>query len=273
MVFRHPSAREWAVDHPAAAEIRLGRLESVAFQRHPDIYRWFGADGEPSVPQATRRPPSAGDRALSWLFGIAAIVCSVLPLAAVAALLGDRYGSGPMDAAESEPLAGVLFGVAAAVQVVVFVWWIATGARWNARLAAVLVVAAAASAVALRLMPDTAAADGFEGWRPWYPFVVVCLVVAGVSAVVMLLRRSARTPETVDDGPEAPEPAVALAAVAVAIAALPAAEHDAIRADRDAALAVLHARGLLDEATLRRALARDLGTLFVLDGPRRGGSA
>ncbi len=43
MTFFHDSATDWADDHSLSAETRFGRLETTAFQRHPEIFRPPGA--------------------------------------------------------------------------------------------------------------------------------------------------------------------------------------------------------------------------------------
>lgn len=272
MSFLHASAQEWAEDHSLAADVRFGRLESIAFQRHPEIYRWFGVDGSSAAERASRPAPSASGRALVWLTAVIAIIGIVAPVGAVAALGGDRFNFFRMDAENSVPLAGVLFIIAALTQLVVLVLWIVRGARWDALVTGIVVVAVIFSGFGLFAMPNSAAYDDFTGWEPWYPAVIASFVISLVSAIAMFARFRVRAPEAVADEPAAPPAVDAVSAAGAAIAALPAAERAAILSDRDNALEILHARGILDEATLERALGHDLGTLFLLDDSPSGGT-
>ncbi len=272
MSFLHASAQEWAEDHSLAADVRFGRLESIAFQRHPEIYRWFGVDGSSAAERASRPAPSASGRALVWLTAVIAIIGIVAPVGAVAALGGDRFNFFRMDAETSVPLAGVLFIIAALMQIVVLVVWIVRGARWDGLVTGIVVTALVFSGFGLFAMPNIAAFDDYAGWEPWYPAVIVSFVVSLISTIAMFARFRVRTPETVATTPAAPTVADATSSAGPLIAALPAAERDAIRADRDDALEILHSRGILDEATLERALGHDLGTLFLLDDAPSGGT-
>lgn len=271
MTFPHASAQEWAEDHSLAADVRFGRLESIAFQRHPDIFRWFGVDGASAAERVSRPAPTTPGRILVWLTAVAAIIGIIAPIGAVAALGGDRFNFFRMDAESSVPLAGMLFIVAALTQAVVLVLWAVRGARWDPLVTAIVVVALIFSGFGLFAMPNSAAYDGFTGWQIWYPAVIASFVISLVSTIAMFVRFRVRTPEKVAESAPTPAAGESLSSAGVAIDALPTAERDAIRTDRDNALEILHSRGIIDEAILERALAHDLGTLFLLDDATPGG--
>ncbi|SBS73674.1 hypothetical protein [uncultured Microbacterium sp.] len=265
MSFRHASAREWAQEHSLAAPVRLGLLEVMAFQRHPDIYGLFGADGAVLAARETARRPSPARRAGTALAVILAVVGAAAPVVAVAAMGGDRFNFFRMDAAASVPFAGAMFVLAAVAQLVLLVGWLRGGARYDGLLLGIVLVAVVFSGFAAVGMPNTAATDGFDGWAPWYPPVLACLVIAVVTAIAMLLRFRARVPETVAEAPETMSSTVAVARIRAKTAALRHEERAAITADRDAALVVLHERGVIEAGLLERARTAQPGTLFTLD--------
>lgn len=265
MSFRHASAREWAQEHSLAAPVRFGLLEVMAFQRHPDIYALFGADGAALAARETARRPSPVRRAGTALAVVLAIVGAAAPVVAVAAMGGDRFNFFRMDASASVPLAGVMFIVAAVAQLVLLIGWLRGGARYDGLLLGIVLVAVVFSGFAVVGMPNTAAADGFDAWAAWYPPVLACLTIAVVTAIAMLLRFRTRAPETVAAAPETMPSTVAVAQIRAKTAALPYEERIAITADRDAALAVLHERGVIESGLLERARTAQPGTLFVLD--------
>jgi hypothetical protein len=266
MTFLHASAREWADDHSAAADVRFGRLEAIAFQAHPEIYRWFGVDGAAAAERATRTRPSAPRRVLLRVLVVLAILGIAAPIAAVAVLGGDRFDFYRVDAETSVPVAGVLFGIAAVTQAAVLVLWLARGARWHGLVTGIALVALVFSGLGLFALPNIADYDGFTGWEPWYPVVVVSFAISLGSCVAMFARFRAREPEVLVEVGEAPASGDAVRSAGAAIAALPTAERDAIRSDRDDALRILRTRGLIDEETLERAVGQELGALFLLDG-------
>lgn len=265
MSFRQHSARAWAEEHSLSAPVRLGLLEVMAFQRHPDIYSLFGPDGAALAERETRRPSSTTRRAGTALTVALAVIGAAAPIVAVAAMGGDRFNFFRMDASASVPFAGSMFIVAAVTQLVLLVVWLRRGARYDGFAFGIVLVAVLFSGLAATGMPNTAATDGFEGWQAWYPAVLLCLAIAAGTALAMLLRFRARTPETVAEAPQTPSPTVAIAQIRAKTAALPHDERTAITADRDAALAVLHERGLIDADQLERARTTQPGTLFALD--------
>ena len=263
MTFAHASAREWAAEHSTAMAVRLGRLETIAFQRHPGIHRHFGSDG--ALYASARRPQrSRLARTGTAVLVTLAVIGVAAPAAAVAALGADRFEFFRMDAALSVPLAGVLFLIAAVTQIVLLVRWVRAGARSDGFTAGIVLVAAVFSGFGLVAFPNIAAYPGSSGWEAWYPATVVTFAVSVVSLVAQLLRRGARRPAPVAEPPAMPahtDPSEA----ARLIAQLPEDERAGIEADREAALETLRARGLIDDATLARARATPLGQLHRLD--------
>jgi len=265
MSFRHPSARAWAEEHSLSAPVRLGLLEVMAFQRHPDIYALFGPDGAALAQRETDRRPSGARRVGTALTVSLAVLGAAAPVLAVTAMGGDRFDFYTMDAATSVPLAGSLFIVAALTQLVLLVAWLRLGARYDSFALGIVLIGLIFSGFAAIGMPRTAAEDGFDGWQAWYPPVLLCIVITMGTALAMLLRIGVRTPRTVAEAPSIPAPDAAVAQIGEKTAALPQDERAGITADRNEALAVLHDRGLIDAAQFERARAAQPGTLFVLD--------
>jgi len=263
MRFAYGSARDWAADHSAAMEVRFGRLETIAFQRHPDIYRHFGTDG--ALYASAKRPQrSAISRAGSALLVTLAVVGVVAPAAAVSVLGADRFEFFRMEASRSVPIAGALFVLAAITQIVLLVRWVRTGARYDGFTTGIVTVATVFSLFGLMSFPNIAAYPGSEGWEAWYPAVVVTFGVSLLSLFAMLARRGARPAEAVAEHP-ATAPGDDPGDVTALIAALPAAERADIERDRNDALRTLHARDLIDDAAFDRARATPLGRLHTLD--------
>jgi len=266
MTFRHPSALIWAEEHSLASPVRLGVLEVMAFQQHPEIYARFGSDGAIRAERESVPRRSVARRVGETLVIILAVLGASAPVAGMAAIGGDEFDFFRMDASRSVPIAGVCFAIAALAQLVLLIGWLISGARFSGLLFGVVVVAAVTSGFTLAGIPNISAIDGFEGWEAWYPPVLICLGISVISAIAMLLRFRVRAPETQEAPPAVPSPTVAVSAIRSQVAGLPHLERQAIAADRNAALATLHQRGLIDDAQLERARTRDLGTLFVMDG-------
>ena len=270
--FSHPTARAWAEDHSLAADVRLSRLEVTAFQRHPEVYRWFGLEGVSAAQRAASPRRSVARRAGVVL--LAAIVVSgvAAPVGAVAAVGGDRFEFFRMDAAVSVPLAGILFIVSALTQLAMLAAWVIRGARWSPLLTGAAVTAFVFSLFGLLSVPAISRLDGYDDSGRWYPAVVVSAVAAALAAACYLVRYRVREPEPNAEPPVLPAPDEAASRALAAVEALPAAERAAIAADRDAALAILHRRGFLGDAALARARGARLGTLFILDAPSTRGA-
>jgi hypothetical protein len=266
----YPDARSWARDHSLANVPRLARLEGFAFQAHPEIVATFGADGAAMVRFAIeherRRKPA--HRAKNLVIGVLGVVMLLAPIAGVAVygawFIKGAYFADPLEAQVAVPVAGVCFMIAALTQVVLWVVWLRGGAHWSPFLLGMAVLAAVFAAFAAIGVPNSAARDDYDasGWL-WPVWVTLVLGVA--LAIGILVRRGVREAE-----PEAePEPASPNLSdrerARMLVDRLPDAELRAVRDDRDDALRILAERALLDEATLQRALAADLGTLFTLD--------
>ncbi|MCR2825719.1 hypothetical protein [Microbacterium sp. zg.Y909] len=263
MTFVHASAREWAAEHSTAMAVRLGRLETIAFQHHPGIHRHFGSDGAlyASAPRPQRSRLAQTGTAVLVTLAISGVAA---PAAAVAVLGADRFEFFRMDAARSVPLAGVLFLIAAVTQIVLLVRWVRAGARYDGFTAGIVLVAAVFSGFGLVAFPNIAAYPGSTGWQNWYPATVVTFAISVLSLVAQLVRRGTRRSAPVAEPPAMPaggDPSE----IARLIAQLPESERAGIEADREAALQILHARGLIDDATLARARATPLGQLHSLD--------
>ncbi|WP_460774606.1 hypothetical protein [Microbacterium sp. GXF7504] len=259
------SAVEWARDVSLAADLRLARVEIVAFRRRPEIFRHFGSDGAAAARSSAARDRSPAARAGAGIVVVLAVIGLLAPIAAVTAMGGDRFNFFRMDASDSVPLAGALFIVTAVTQLIVLILWLRRGARFDGFVLGVVLVGAVFSGLGLIGMPNAGVYDGYDGWTAWYPAVIAAFAIPAVTTVALIARRRHRVPETVAE-PAAPTGG-GPDAIRAAIAALPPAERDSILADRDAALAVLAERGILDPARYAAARDTELGMLYRLDPP------
>jgi len=270
MSLPYADAQEWARDQSLANVPLLARLEAFAFQHHRDVVATFGAHGA-DLAARWAPPPSRVRRAGSVLLGVLAVIALASPVLGVAVYLQDpaRFPTAEeVPAGVAVPFASACFVVAALVQVVLWVLWFRGGARWSPELLGIAAVSGVLAAGAAIALPRIAREGGVEA--PGYGAVIVTLVLAAGLVVAILARRRVRPDEVEDPGPP-PPPSLSDREVARrAAAALPPAERDRVRADRDAALRVLAERGLLDDDELGRALGADLGTLFALDPIRPG---
>lgn len=259
MTIYEDSAVEWAHAHPTTMSVSFGRLETVAFQRHPEIFRSFGVDGATEAKSSAGTAPAGVRRAGSWITVVLVLLAALAPVAAIAVLGGDRFDFWRIGAERSVPIAGVLYGIGAVAQVAAVGFWLSQRARWEPVLAGIFVVALIFSGFGLLSVPNTAQTDGFSGWQGWYAPVAASVAVSFLATIAIFARFRARY-----EPPAASEPG-GLDEVRVTISQLPASERDAIRADRDGALELLHSRGQIDDATFRDAVASDLGALYLLD--------
>lgn len=259
MTIYEDSAVEWAHSHPTTMSVSFGRLETVAFQRHPEIFRSFGATGATEAKSSAGKVPADVRRVGSWVTAVFVVLAALAPIAAIAVLGGDRFDFWRIPAERSVPIASVLYAVAAASQVVTVGLWVSQRARWEPVIAAVFVVGLVFSAFGLMSVPNTAHTDDFSAWGQWYPPVVVSVAVSLIATIAILARFRARY-----EPPTASDPG-GLDEVRETISRLATAERDAIRADRDGALGILHSRGQIDDTTFRDAIASELGALYLLD--------
>lgn len=268
MSFLHTTARGWAEDHSLAADVRFAQLEAVAYQRHPEIFQHFGADGAAMAHRlhanAKRSPVRGVLDVVLWAVVIGAFFA---PIAGLAVLMGDRFDFHRIEAQRAMPIAGAIFTVAAVAQAILLVIWLVRGARFSWPEFSIHLVAGTMAILALGTMPGIAELDDYIGWQQWRGPVLIALGVAGLAALVMLVRFRVREPD--GDGEAVPETGLSVGGIRARIAALPGDERQAIVDDRNAALAVLHERGLIDAGTLERALGCEPGTLFLFDAERR----
>jgi hypothetical protein len=256
MSLRHETATEWADDLSAAVEPRLGILEAYALQRHPDALRHMGEDGAGLARVAAAK---GGGMAGLWLV-LPALLAIVAPVIGFAAVVGDPAGFHRMDASTSVPIAGVCFVIAAIVQVVAAVWWLRSGRVHHYMLFVLAFGTAVLGAATWWVMGAAASFDGFQGAAAWRVPVLIAALLGAAYGILMLVLGTPAAP-----GPESEAPAhVDADGLRAALAAIPGDELRAIRADRDAALARLVARGKLDAALADRAARAELGTLHRL---------
>ncbi|UOE44257.1 hypothetical protein [Agromyces larvae] len=267
----YPDARAWAQDQSLANVPTLARLEAFAFQAHPEIVESFGAEGRSLAP-FLRRPRRSPTRLLrNALMLLTAIVVLVAPILGVA-IYADAPPylaptAEPVAAPIAVPISSISFAVAALTQAVACVVWLRSGARRSIPLLTGAAATAVLAGFASVGLPRVAARDGFE-LGGWIVPVWVALVVATAVALALVMRLGVRPPANADAGPD-PAPIASTVSdrehARMLVRRLPADERRLLQQDRDDALRILAARGLLDDDEVQRALAADLGTLFTLD--------
>jgi hypothetical protein len=261
MTLAHPDARSWALARSASDQPRLGMLEAVACQSHPEVVATFGEDGA-SVARLLERGGTGRRRRGLAAVGIILVLLGVIaPVVGMAVLGSGTYLFDRIPASESVPVAVFSFTVAVVMLVITGIFWLRDGAHWSGMICGYGVVAAICGLLATISMPTVSAKDG-------YPLTVLMqvpvwgtLALGTLLAVLVALRFRRREPE---EAAPARVPNARNAAMAAAHS-IPADERQAIVADRDAALEILAERGLIDDETLQRALAAPLGMLFTFD--------
>ncbi|KZE91615.1 hypothetical protein [Microbacterium sp. TNHR37B] len=264
MTLTHPDARSWAEARSASETPRLGLLEAVACQAHPEVVATFGRDGAAIAELLGRRTPSRVRRALTGIAVALAIAALIAPVAGVSVLGAESYLIDRIPAETSVPIAAVCFVVAALVLLVTGVLWVRSGARWSGMVCGIGAVSALCGLFSSISMPTVSGRDGYDLSTIMQIPVWATLVLGLVLTVATARRYRVRDPEP-EIAPLTPTTMSERLVAERAARSIPEVERAAILADRDDALRILAGRGLLDEATVTRALAAPLGTLFVLD--------
>lgn len=268
MTLTHSNAQSWARGRSAAEEPRLGMLESVACQAHPDVVATFGDDGAAIAEILGRREPHTVRRGMSAIAAVLGVIAVLSPVAGMAVLGAESYLIDRVPAETAVPVAAIAFAVGAVMLLVTALLWLRGGARWSGMVCGIASVSAIAAGFASAAMPTVSDRDGYAVSTAMLIPVWVTLVLGVLLAAGVLLRFRVR-----DDEPPAaralPVTITDRERAARAVAALPADDRNAVQSDRDAALRILHERGFLDDATLSQALSAPLGTLFTLDPIRR----
>ncbi len=270
MALVHPDATSWAEAHSAASSVRLGMLEAMACQSHPEVVATFGEDGAAIARLIDHRAPSAARRALSGVGVVLVIAASIAPIAGVAVLGAESDLVERMPAATAVPIAAVCFALAVVVLLVMGVAWVRGGARWSGMVCGLGAVFALCGVFASISMPTVSGRDGYDLPTTVQVPVWTTLALGILLTVVTALRFRERDPEP-QVAPATPTTVGDRHVAELAALSIPDAERVAILADRDAALRVLAERGLLDEPTLGRALSAPLGSLFALESPTQAG--
>lgn len=271
MTLAHPDARSWAEARSASETPRLGLLEAVACQSHPEVVATFGRDGAAIAELLGQRTPSRVRRALTGIAVILTIAALIAPVAGVAVLGAESYLIDRVPAETSVPIAAVCFVVAVLMLLVAGILWVRSGARWSGMVCGIGAVSALCGLFASISMPTVSGRDGYDLSTIMQIPVWATLGLGLVLTVATARRYRVRDPEP-EVAPVTPTTISERHAAERAARSIPEAERAAILADRDEALRILAGRGLLDEATLDRALSAPLGTLFALDERAGDGS-
>lgn len=272
MTLAHADARSWAEARSSAETPRLGMLEAVAFQSHPEVVATFGEDGKSIAALLIRQRATNKGRTTGGMLLFLGLLAVLSPVVGMAVLGAGTYLIDRVPAPTSVPIAAGAFAVAVVMLAVALVMWMRSGAFWSGMLCGIGVVAVLSAGFSAISMPNVSARDGYA--LPALALVPVWLTLALglVLVVALLLRFRVRVADAREPARAAVLTVGDRAAAATAAAALSPQERAAIKTDRDAALQVLGDRSLIDSEMLERALRADLGTLFTLDSPR-GASA
>ena len=268
MTLAHPDARSWAEARSAADTPRLGMLEAVACQAHPEVVATFGDDGAAVAVLLGRRPASAVRRGLTGIGILLAVIGVLAPVAGVAVLGAESYLIDRVPADVSVPIAAVAFAVGAVTLVVAGLSWWRTGATWSGLICGLGVIAAVCGVFASISMPTVSGRDGYPLPTLMLVPVWVTLALGVLLALLVFSRFRVRVPDEAASAPSQITVSERHAAEQAA-RAIPDSERAAIVDDRDQALRILAERGLIDQETLDRALRAPLGTLFTFDATGR----
>lgn len=275
MPLKYPDAATWAREHSLADTPLLARLESYAFQRHPEIVALFGMDGHNLAgllldQQRAARPVQRLRDGVGLVAAVVSLIAVLSPLVGVAAFLVQDgsartwlYRDPP--AHDVVPVAVISFTVAVLAQIGQWISWLVHGARWSPWVAGLAAMSALCGLIAAVAVPTTAARDGYAMdprslWPVWATIVLSALLL-----VATLTRLQHKQPDPPLDPPPQPPTPSDLQDAEAAVRTLPDAELAPIRRDRDEALHILRDRGLITEDTVNRSLDAPLGTLFALD--------
>lgn len=270
MTLAYPDAASWAQGRSRSETPRLGMLEAVAFQSHPEVVAALGPDGAAVARILSTTARSTGARARDAVLVPVGILAMLSPIVGMAVLGSSQFldplpsYQGWLDARTSVPIAVTAFAVTAAALLVAGIGWLVRGARWSGVLFGFAILATFCALMSLVSIPTVAERDAYP-----LPAATLVPVWAAVGlglllAVAALIRFRVRAPEE----PEPPHPGSPDGAAGV-MAGVPREELTAILADRDAALRTLAERGFIGEDLLREALAAPPGTLFTLDADGR----
>lgn len=257
----YPTARDWAEGRSTADRPRLGMLEAVAFQGHPEVVALLGPDGA-ALARVLRGQRSLARRVGGTVLGVVAVVALASPVAGISGVAAYSYFLGGPDAALSIPFAYWCFWVTAMAVVVLGIMWITQRAPWSPGVMSFGAVSAVCAGFAAVAVPAVAVRDGVVVPEGYLLPMGISMVAGVVLAVGVALRRGTRRNSADDAGSSFPDSS---RAAQTAVHALSAREQSDVLVDRNAALQILAERGHIDGAVRDRAVSSPLGTLHLLD--------
>lgn len=273
MSFASPNATEWAREHSLGADVRFGRLEVMAFQRHPEIYALFGSDGALAADHQKRHPPGKrrsgyGGVVLGVLLFLISLLGAVAGMLTVGPMLTSFRPDGiriwevsELDPVEGAAIAGIAFGIVLVAQAVVTIDWLRRRRWWDPALFWMSVVNTVTGICAVATL---AVSGGILASPMWSALIIASIPLSAGSAIAVVSRRGHIAPE-VDAAQALAASGAAPGDANAAVAGLPEDERLRIRADCDQALGVLRERGLITTDQEQRGRETPLGRLHTLD--------
>lgn len=259
-----------AILHPGDA-VDWRALETAAYARLPamadriDMLHEYHAKRKP-VPRIIVFP---GKVAFVAMIIVLAIVVWFSPIIGFVILLGNRYGGEPLDPFVVIPWSATTFAFAFVMLVTRFAGWWRGGKHTDGLGESQAGTALVLGAFTVALIAARGQTAGVAGWPVAALVVAVCAAAGGVFLVLTLRARAADSRranlarlkgEPVEKDPLPTEP---VKPIAKELRSVSAADQAAVRADIDAAINDLEARGVVtseDAATARQA---SLGALAL----------
>lgn len=271
MELSYPDAVSWARARSRGESPRLGMLEAYACQSHPEVVRTFGPDGAALADLLQKRPPGVARKLSTAFFGVIVLAAFLAPILGLAVLGAVRDPWSPdrgeyvVTAEVAIPVAVAAFLIGGLALASVVVLLVRRKERLGTAVALWGLSAAATAVLASLNIPRRAEDEGYALDVVTVLPVWATGVLGAVTGTIAVLRRRADRAPVARQPPEpAPGPGGRRAAERAALT-IPDAQRWAMRQDRNAALRVLAARGLLDADLTDRAVDAPLGGLYALD--------
>lgn len=242
------NAQEWA-RRSDESSLRISELERVVFRAHPEVLAALEVDRAGAGADASRQAyPGSGRWSIIGMF-----VILLAPMAGVSTYsLGPATNFERIDASIAIPITGVCFVITLIAQGLAAIMWISQGAVWDGAILFYGAMSAVLGWFATIAIPRIALKDGVAPGT-WYWSVPTAAVVGVLLAAAVWSRRSTH------------ERATGFQLVEQTVSALSERKREELRRDRNAALRILHERGVLGDVRVQVAEGADLGALERLE--------